>query len=56
MVTVHLPGSIQRISDVEHVKETGDGITKETSLLQHKIGEAKGSEPASNPILCTSCS
>lgn len=31
----------QGICRVEHVKETGDGVTEETSLLLHEIGEAK---------------
>lgn len=55
-VTVHLPGSIQRLCHVEHVKETGDGVTEVISLLLQETGEAKDSGPTSNSILYISCS
>lgn len=55
-MTIHLPGSIQRICHVEYVKETGDGVTEETSLLLHETGEAGGSGPTSDPIPYISCS
>lgn len=55
-MTVHLPGFAQRICHVEHVKETGGGVTEEISLVLHETEEAEGSGPTSNPILYISCS
>lgn len=55
-MSAHRPGSIQRNCHVERVKETGDSVTEETSLILRETGEAKGSGHTSNHILYISCS
>lgn len=41
---------------MEHIKETGYGITEDTFLLLHEIGEVEGSGPTPDLILCVGCS